>query len=186
MDPGFDLYKILGVSPAASQDAIKSAYRTLAKKYHPDLNPGKNTEERLKLINIAYDIVGDVGKRRKYDFMRQFESQYGPAYSQAYSRDFGNFQYMTFEEYMERILREIQNMSPEELRAYLNAQLDIFYNNLVMMVRQGIRQIGEDLQRTVRDVLQFPRKLSELFFPRISRILNSSSDKSTKTKKRKG
>lgn len=63
-----DPYKILGVAKSASQDEIKSAYRKLAKKYHPDLNPGdQDVERRFKEVSAAYDVLGDPGKRGRYD-----------------------------------------------------------------------------------------------------------------------
>ncbi|MEW6571469.1 MAG: molecular chaperone DnaJ [Nitrospirota bacterium] len=63
-----DFYKILGVSKDASQDEIKKAYRKLARKYHPDLNPGdKTAEQKFKEINEAYDILSDPKKRAEYD-----------------------------------------------------------------------------------------------------------------------
>jgi DnaJ-class molecular chaperone len=63
-----DPYTVLGVSKNASEDDIKSAYRTLAKKFHPDLNPGKKEIElKFKEINAAYDILSDTGKRTKFD-----------------------------------------------------------------------------------------------------------------------
>lgn len=63
-----DPYEILGVSKTASQDEIKSAYRSLAKKYHPDLNPGnKEREARFKEISGAYEKVGDPEARQKFD-----------------------------------------------------------------------------------------------------------------------
>ena len=62
-----DLYKILGVSKDASQDEIKRSYRKLAFKYHPDRNKDKSAEEKFKEINIAYEILSDPQKRRRYD-----------------------------------------------------------------------------------------------------------------------
>ena len=61
-------YEIIGVDSKAQQDDIKLAYRKLAKKYHPDLNPGnKKFEDRFKEITAAYDLVGTAEDRAKYD-----------------------------------------------------------------------------------------------------------------------
>jgi curved DNA-binding protein len=63
-----DYYKILGVDRNSSNDEIKKAYRKLAKKYHPDLNPDdKGAQEKFKDINEAYEVLGDENKRKKYD-----------------------------------------------------------------------------------------------------------------------
>lgn len=63
-----DLYQTLGVSRQASESEIKSAYRKLARKYHPDLNKdNKEAAEKFKEISCAYDILGDKEKRKKYD-----------------------------------------------------------------------------------------------------------------------
>ncbi|MEM6833531.1 MAG: J domain-containing protein [Pseudomonadota bacterium] len=63
-----DLYSVLGVSKSASADEIKRAYRSLAKKYHPDQNKDDAAaQERFKAITAAYDILGDAEKRKGYD-----------------------------------------------------------------------------------------------------------------------
>src|SRR6266852_6058953 len=67
-----DYYQVLGVPRTASDKEIRSAYRRLARKYHPDLNPGdKAAESRFKELQSAYDVLSDADKRKKYD-------QFGP------------------------------------------------------------------------------------------------------------
>src|SRR5665213_103629 len=68
-----DYYKVLGVSSEASEKEITRAYRKLAKQFHPDHNPG--SEDRVKEISAAYDVLGDADKRKEYDEVRRL----GPA-----------------------------------------------------------------------------------------------------------
>lgn len=66
-----DYYEILGIAPGADQKAVKSAYRRLARQYHPDVNPGnKEAEEKFKTINEAYQVLSDTEQRKKYDELR--------------------------------------------------------------------------------------------------------------------
>lgn len=89
-----DYYKILGVDKNASQDDIKKAFKKLARKYHPDLNPNDpNAKQRFQEINEANEVLGDPEKRKKYDqygenwkHADEFEAQ-----RQQYSRQGGGF-----------------------------------------------------------------------------------------------
>ncbi|HVS82337.1 MAG TPA: molecular chaperone DnaJ [Pyrinomonadaceae bacterium] len=94
-----DFYKILGVKRDAKPEEIKKAYRRLARKYHPDVNPGdKSAEERFKQMSEAFDVLSDPKKRTVYDRFGQYSEHLadaaargGPTYTQGTPFDFSGF-----------------------------------------------------------------------------------------------
>ncbi len=89
-----DYYEVLGLDKSADADAIKRAYRQLAKKYHPDLNPGDaEAEKNFKEVNEAYSILSDAEKKAKYDQFGHaaFDPTAGGFGGGGYSGGFGDF-----------------------------------------------------------------------------------------------
>src|SRR5262249_42962483 len=84
---------VLGVEPSSSDKELSRAFKKLAKKYHPDANPGnKEAEERFKDISAAYDVLGDSEKRAEYDEVRQMvASGVGPDGARGFGPGFGGF-----------------------------------------------------------------------------------------------
>lgn len=104
-----DYYSILGVSKTASADDIKRAFRKLARKYHPDVNPGDSTAEaKFKEVSEAYEVLSDSDKRRKYDQFGRYwqQADRGAAYG-GNAADFGGFDfsnYGSFDEFINELL----------------------------------------------------------------------------------
>ena len=67
-----DYYEVLGVVPEADAKTIKSAYRKLAREYHPDVSEREGAEDRFKEISEAYEVLKDAGKRAEYDQLREY------------------------------------------------------------------------------------------------------------------
>ena len=104
---GKDYYNILGIPKNAPDKDVKAAYRRLARKYHPDVNPGdKAAEARFKEINEAFEVLSDAQKRKKYDqYGSDFENaeafararQQSQQQSGSYSRGAGGSPFTTYE-----------------------------------------------------------------------------------------
>jgi molecular chaperone DnaJ len=85
-----DYYGVLGVKKTASTEDLRKAFRKLARKYHPDVNPGdKAAEERFKAISEANEVLSDPKKRKIYDQLGFYSDNIDPAAAEAYARQGG-------------------------------------------------------------------------------------------------
>jgi DnaJ-class molecular chaperone len=111
-------YEALGVKPEATQDEIRAAYRKLAKKLHPDLNPGdREAEEKFKDLSAAYDILGDTEKRGRFDrgeidasgterpSQRYYRDYQGPEHQHRYENSAGFADFMNEDDVLAELFR---------------------------------------------------------------------------------
>jgi curved DNA-binding protein len=100
-----DYFKVLGVDRGADADAIKRAFRKLARQYHPDVNPGdKDAEARFKEISEAYEVLSDPDKRRRYEQFGQYWSQAGGAGGGMGGMDVDFGRYGNFDDFINDLL----------------------------------------------------------------------------------
>jgi molecular chaperone DnaJ len=105
-----DYYKVLGVSRSAKADDIKKAYRRLARKHHPDVNPGdKDSEERFKQISEAFEVLSDPKKRDIYDRYGHYSEQAAAGAGSVF--DFANFGAANFRDIFSEIFSNIRPQS---------------------------------------------------------------------------
>ncbi|WP_414622839.1 DnaJ C-terminal domain-containing protein [Calothrix sp. CCY 0018] len=147
-----DYYQVLGVSKSASQDDIKKAYRKLARKYHPDLNPGdKEAENRFKEINEAQEVLSDPEKRHKYDEYGQYWQQAATQRQQqtrsttprgGVGVDVGGYdfsQYGSFDDFIEELLGGLGGKGGAGRRSY----------NYRTSGSEGFSQPGQDVEAAI-------------------------------------
>jgi curved DNA-binding protein len=128
-----DYYEILGVPPDADKKVLKQTYRQLARKYHPDVNPGnKAAEEKFKTINEAYQVLSDMEKRKKYDELRAQYLQWKQAGGQQQDFDWQNWSAQPGQGV------HVQYASPEDLEDLFGSASPYsdFFNNIFGQVRE--------------------------------------------------
>ena len=129
-----DYYKVLGVSKSASAEDIKRAFRKLARRYHPDVNPGdKKSEEKFKEINEAYEVLSDAAKRRKYDTL-------GPNWQEQFG-------------YPSSAGGRTTNFRGSSMN-YNSAGFSDFFETLFGRSSASTRKAGEDIEQRVEVTLQ--------------------------------
>src|ERR1044071_6009468 len=106
-----DYYKVLGVARSATAEEIKKAYRRLARRYHPDVNPGDSeSENRFKQISEAFEVLSDPKKREVYDRYGYY-SDHLPGKGAGPIFDFGNFGAGSFKDIFSDIFSSIRSQA---------------------------------------------------------------------------
>ncbi|MHA1300040.1 MAG: DnaJ domain-containing protein [Candidatus Helarchaeota archaeon] len=165
----YNLYDVLGVDQTASFEEIKMAYRKLARKYHPDLNPSVDAVERIKLINIAYGILSDPDKRQKYDFMRKYGVN-----SNVYSANYGDTIEFTN---LEDFFKFLSSLESEELEKLLDQLFNQVFANFLKGVRELGVKIGKRLLKRVENTVNNIEKTAKKIFDLLPfRIFRNKSD----------
>jgi curved DNA-binding protein len=145
-----DYYDILGVLPDAEKKVIKQTYRQLARKFHPDLNPGnKEAEEKFKTINEAYQVLSDTEKRKKYGELHAQYQRWQQTGDRRPDFDWQNWSVQPGQG------AHVQYASPEDLEDLFGSESPYsdFFNNIFGQVRgKGSGRRTAPRQRRGRDV----------------------------------
>jgi len=152
-----DPYKVLGVSPDASDEEIKRAYRKLAKQYHPDLNPGdQEAAKKMQQINAAYEQIKDPDKARQHTYSSQGYGSYsydpfGGSRQQSYSQGSDSdryqqaaYQYIRFGRYREALNVLASDPSKNARWYYLSALANDGIGNQVTALEHIRRAVSMD------------------------------------------
>jgi curved DNA-binding protein len=135
-----DYYEVLGVSPDADEKAIKSAYRRLARKYHPDVSKETGAEEKFKAANEAHEVLGNPERRAEYDRLRASGYRPGDSYQPPQwdgrgpsGPDFEGFGESGFSDFFESLFGRARGgrgggrTAPADVRAHLDVDLESVY-----------------------------------------------------------
>ena len=154
-----DYYEILGVARDASASAIKSAYRKLARKYHPDVNKSSDAQEKFKDINEAYEVLGDENKRKRYDQLGSSWSQGAdfnvpPGFENFNFSNFGGGATGGFSDFFSAIFGDIMNQQTGSSRGR---------SSRAQNTRQESKQeenldIIQNIVLSIEDVISAPKK----------------------------
>lgn len=153
-----DYYKIMGVSPDASEKDIKTAYRKLARKYHPDISKESNAEERFKEMGEAYEVLRDTKKRAEYDQYlkhREFNQRAHQSTGYAHSGRENPYQDVQFDsDFFESLFgharrQQQQPMTGQDYQGKISISLEEAYNGTVKSVQIPIEQDNETRVHTL-------------------------------------
>src|SRR5262245_28426824 len=120
-----DYYKLLGVPRTAKPDDIKKAYRKLARRYHPDVNPeNQESEEQFKRVSEAFDVLSDPRKREIYDRYGYYSEAAASEAARGPIFDFANFGAANFRDIFSEIFSNIRQAAPARKRAARGSDLE--------------------------------------------------------------
>ena len=171
-----DYYKVLGVSKNASKEEITQAFRKLARKYHPDVNPGdKTAEEKFKEINEAHEVLSDAEKRKKYE---QFGAQW-----QQYTRGGGRAENFDWSKWGGQPKNGVYTVNPEDLeKMFGGGGLGSFSDFFETLFGGRRSQTNTQTRSRARDIEHVMQITLEEAFTGASRLLQWEGGKKLEAK----
>lgn len=171
-----DYYSVLGVSKNATQDEIKSAYRKLAMKYHPDRNPGdKTAEAKFKEINEAYEVLSDPEKRKMYDSLGQ-DWQNGQEFSpppggfrKTYHYNFKDQDFSRFEGFSDFFKSIFGNFTVDDFFSTNDDKFSFDYEDSFPNFKKNY-DIEADIELSIYDIIKPTKKTFTLKYKENNKI----------------